>query len=36
MYSDNGDRSMGDYSKSKKIGKHVMLTKNKEVKTENY
>ena len=32
----NGDRSMGDYSKDEPIGKHVMLTKNREVKIENY
>ena len=36
MYYNNGNRSMGDYSNDKPIGKHVMLTKNGEVKTFNY
>ena len=36
MYKNNGDRKMGDYSNDKKVGKHVILTKNGEVKTKNY
>ena len=36
MYYNNGDRRMGDYSKDNPIGKHIILTKNGEVKTENY
>ena len=35
-YFVNGDRIMGDYSNSKPIGKHVKLTKNDEVKVNNY
>ena len=36
IYYNNGDREMGDYSNGKEIGKHVTLTKNGEVKTNNY
>jgi len=36
MYYNNGDREMGDYSKDKKIGKHVTLTVNGETKTNYY
>ena len=36
MYYHNGDREMGDYYNGKRIGKHVMLTRNGEVKTNNY
>ena len=35
-YYNNGDREMGDYSNGKQIGKHVTLTKNGKVKTNNY
>ena len=35
-YYANGDRQMGDYSNNKPIGKHVRLTRNWEVKIENY
>ena len=31
-----GDRRMGNYSNDKPIGMHVILTKNGEVKTDNY
>jgi len=33
-YYHNGDREMGDYSNDNKIGKHVLLTANGEVKTQ--
>ena len=36
MYFNNGDRAMGDYYNDNRIGKHVTLTKNGEVKTNNY
>ena len=35
-YYHNGEREMGDYYKGNKIGKHVMLTRNGEVKINNY
>ena len=35
-YYNNGDREMGDYYKGLPIGKHVMLTRNGEVKINNY
>ena len=35
-YYNNGDREMGDWKDGKEIGKHVILSKNGEVKTENY
>ena len=35
-FANNGDRRMGDYLNDKKIGKHVRLTKNGEVKIENF
>ena len=35
-YFANGDRRMGDYLNDKEIGKHVRLTRNWEVKIENY
>ena len=35
-YYNNGDREMCDYSNGKEIGKHVTLSKNGEVKTNNY
>ena len=35
-YYHNGDRSMGDYHYGEPIGKHVMLTKDGEVKIYNY
>ena len=35
-YFNNGDRMMGDYYNGNQIGKHVMLTRNGEVKTYNY
>ena len=35
-YYNNGDREMGDYSKGEIIGMHVRLTRNWEVKIENY
>ena len=35
-YYNNGDRSMGDYYNGNPIGKHVMLTRNGEVKIINY
>ena len=35
-YYHNGDRSMGDYYNGKLIGKHVRLTKDGEIKIENY
>ena len=36
LYFNNGDRMMGDYYNGKPIGKHVLLTKNGEVKTNYY
>ena len=36
MYYHNGDRSMGDYYNDYPTGKHVMLTRNGEVKTNNF
>ena len=36
MYYINGDREMGNYSNDEKIGKHVKLTKDGEVKIENF
>ena len=36
MYYNDGNREMGDYYNDKEIGKHVMLTRNGEVKTYNY
>ena len=36
MYYNNGDREMGDYKDDKKIGKHVTLTKNGEIKVNIY
>jgi hypothetical protein len=36
FYYNNGDRRIGDWKDGKKIGKHVILSKNGEVKTENY
>ena len=35
-YYNNGDRMMGDYFDDNQIGKHVMLTKNRAIKTCNY
>jgi len=35
-YYNNGDREMGDYHDGKPIGKFVMLTRNSEVKINNY
>ena len=35
-YYNNGDREMGDYYNDNQIGKFVMLTKNGEVKINNY
>ena len=35
IYFNNGDRMMGDYYNDNPIGKHVILTKNGEVKIEN-
>ena len=35
MYYNNGNREMGDYYNGNRIGKHVMLTRNGEVKTYN-
>ena len=35
-YFSNGDRRMGDYYNGKPIGKHAKLTKNGDVKIENY
>ena len=35
-YYHNGDREMGDYYDGKEIGKHVTLTRNDEVKKDNY
>ena len=35
-YYNNGDREMGDYYNGNPIGKHVMLTRNGEVKINNY
>ena len=35
-YYHSGNREMGDYYNGKEIGKHVMLTKNGEVKINNY
>ena len=35
-YYHNGDRMMGDYHNDNPIGKHVMLTRNGEVKINNY
>ena len=35
-YFANGDRRMGDYLNDNPIGKHVRLTRNWEVKIENY
>ena len=35
-YFNNGDRRMGDYYNDKPIGKHVILTKNGDVRIENY
>ena len=32
MYYSNGDREMGDYLNDNKIGKHVILTKDKKIK----
>ena len=36
MYFHNGDRMMGDYYNHNPIGKHVILTRNGEVKINNY
>ena len=36
FYYSDGDRRMGDYYNDKPIGKHVKLTKNGEVKINNY
>ena len=36
IYWNNGDREMGDYSNDNQIGKHVMLTKDGEVKEKYY
>ena len=36
IYYSNGDREMGDYLNSEKIGKHITLTNNGEVKTNIY
>ena len=36
FYFNNGDRMMGDYYNNKPVGKHVRLTKNGDVKIENY
>ena len=35
-YFNYGDRMMGDYYNDKPIGKHVTLTRNGEVKINNY
>ena len=35
-YFSNGDRRMGDFLNDKEINKHVRLTKNGEVKIENF
>ena len=35
-YFSNGDRGMGDYYNDDPIGKHVKLTKNGDVKIENW
>ena len=35
-YYNDGDRRMGDYLNDEPIGKHVILTKNGEVETEEY
>ena len=35
-YFNNGDRRMGDWKNNEKIGKHVKLTKDGEVKIENF
>ena len=36
MHYHGGDRKMGDYYNDNPIGKHVTLTRNGEVKTNNY
>ena len=36
LYYNNGDRMMGDYYNDKPIGKHVTLTRDGEVKINNY
>ena len=36
MYYANGDREMGNYKDDKKIGKHVKLTANGKVITNEY
>ena len=35
-YYHDGDREMGDYNNDKEIGTHAYLTKDGEVKTNNY
>jgi len=36
MYYKSGDRKMGDYHSGNPIGKHVTLTRNGEIKINNY
>ena len=36
MYYNDGDRAMGDYYNDEPIGRHVILTKDGEIKTKNY
>ena len=36
LYWSDGGRAMGDYYNDKRIGKHEMLTRNGEVKINNY
>ena len=35
-YYNNGNREMGDWKDDKKVGKHVILSENGEIKTEEY
>ena len=36
MYYSNGDREMGDYSNDNQIGKHVILTRDGNIKEKYY